>query len=72
MIRTSKGMTSDSLSIHPMHALLLKTWEVKFLRFKNAMNFEKAKIKVYDMQRSKEKCNEISQNFLYEIKQYKK
>ena len=48
-------MTSDYLMIHLIYTLLLKIWEAKFLRFKNVMNFDKITVKVYGMQRRKDK-----------------
>ena len=53
-------MISDYLLIHLIYALLIKKLEAKFLRFKNVMNFDKVKIKVYGMQRRKDKYIEIS------------
>ena len=53
-------MTSDYLLIRNIYVLLFRTWEAKFLRFKNVMNFDKATIKVYGTQRRKEKYIETS------------
>ena len=46
-------MTSDYPLIHFIYALLLRTREAKFLRFKNAMNFDLAT----NMAHKKEKRN---------------
>ena len=63
-------MTSDYYLIHFIYALLLRTWEAKFLRFKNVTNFDKAT----NMAHIEEKRNILKylQKFLNKIKQYEK
>ena len=71
-VLTSKGKTADALLIHLMYALGLRTGEVKYLRFEDVKNTTTATIKVYDIQKRKEKLVSISQELYNEIKQYEK
>ena len=68
----SKGKTVDALLIHLMYALWLRIGEVKYLRFEDVKNTTTAAIKVYDIQKRKEKLVSISQELYNEIKQYEK
>ena len=69
-ILTSKGNISDALLIHIMYALGLKTGEVRYLRFEDVHNKDRAIIQVYNPQKNKEKEVIISQELYDEIKQY--
>ena len=71
-VLTSKGKTADALLIHLMYALGSRTGEVKYLRFEDVKNTITATIKVYDIQKRKEKIVSISQELYNEIKQYEK
>ena len=71
-VLTSKGKTADDLLIHLMYAPGLRTGEVKYLRFEDVKNTTTATIKVYDIQKRKEKLVSISQELYNEIKQYEK
>ena len=55
-----------------MYALGLRTGEVKYLRFEDVKNTITATIKVYDIQKRKEKIVSISQELYNETKQYEK
>ena len=55
-----------------MYTLGLRTGEVKYLKFEDVKNTTNATIKIYGIQKRKEKLIDISQELYNEIKKYEK
>ena len=62
-----KGKIGDALLIHLMYAFILKTWEIRLLRFEGLSDKDLFTFKVYRSQRGKVKQIKLSKTLLNEI-----